>query len=63
MVPNTRREFLADVGRGMLVASSHARLRLGLASARPEGEGTELGKLEPSPLCCRTPTNKLMLAR
>ncbi len=65
MVPNTRREFLADVGRGMMVASLGSSvafdLGLGLASAA-EGDNTlNFGKLEPlAALLQDTPTNKLM---
>ena len=51
MVPNTRREFLADVGRGMLVASlgSAIAIDLGLAtaSAAEGAETLDFGKLEP----------------
>ncbi|MCI0704674.1 MAG: hypothetical protein L0241_26765 [Planctomycetia bacterium] len=65
MVPNTRREFLADVGRGMLVASVGATVAsdLGLApSFAAEGTDTlDFGKLEPLvALLQETPTNKLM---
>src|SRR6266550_8855141 len=68
-LPNTvrtRREFLAEVGRGMLVASVGSQLasELGLASARA-GEAAEtplsFGPLEP--LVCRmqeTPVNRLL---
>src|SRR5438067_12206159 len=65
MVPNTRREFLADVGKGMLVASvgSAVAADLGLAPAfAAEGAGElTFGKLEPLvELLQETPTNKLM---
>lgn len=65
MLPNTRREFLADVGRGMLVASVGASLAadLGLAPlSAAEGANTlDFGKLEPlAALLQDTPTNKLM---
>src|SRR6266700_868078 len=64
----TRREFLAEVGRGMLVASvgSHVAGELGLSSARAaEAAETPLtfGPLEP--LVCRmqeTPVNRLLPA-
>jgi len=64
----TRREFLAEVGRGMLVASvgSHVASELGLSSARAaEAAETPLsfGSLEP--LVCRmqeTPVNRLLPA-
>ena len=60
-----RREFLADVGRGMLVASVGASVAhdLGLSSALAD-EGTEtlsFGKLEPLvALMQETPVNKLL---
>ncbi len=65
MIPNTRREFLADVGRGMLVASLGATIAtdLGLApaSAADGAETLDFGKLEPlAALLQDTPTNKLM---
>jgi hypothetical protein len=65
MVPNTRREFLADVGRGMLVASLGSALAadLGLAplSAADGNDVLDFGKLEPlAALLQDTPTNKLM---
>ena len=64
MVPNTRREFLADVGRGMLVASlGTAAFDLGLApaSAAEGADALDFGKLEPlAALLQDTPTNKLM---
>jgi hypothetical protein len=64
MVPNNRREFLADVGRGMLVASlgSAVAIDLGLATASAtEGADTlSFGKLEPlAALLQDTPLNKL----
>lgn len=65
MVPNTRREFLADVGRGMLVASLGSSLALDLGlSPLNAADGTDVlnfGKLEPlAALLQDTPTNKLM---
>jgi len=65
MVPNTRREFLADVGRGMLVASlgSAVATDLGLATSFA-ADGTDalhFGQLEPLvALLQETPTTKLM---
>ncbi|MSR56995.1 MAG: hypothetical protein EXS05_04910 [Planctomycetaceae bacterium] len=52
MLPRTRREFLADVGRGMLVAGvgSATAIDLGLATARAADESSEplaFGTLEP----------------
>ncbi|MBY0231234.1 MAG: hypothetical protein K2W96_18285, partial [Gemmataceae bacterium] len=51
MRSHDRREFLADVGRGMLVGSVGAALAadMGLGSARAAGDGSALGfgKLEP----------------
>jgi hypothetical protein len=65
MVPSTRREFLADVGRGMLVASlgSTVALDLGLstASAAEGADALDFGKFEPlAALLQDTPPNKLM---
>jgi len=65
MVPNTRREFLADVGRGMLVASLGSAvasdLELASASAADGPEALNFGKLEPLvALLQETPTNKLL---
>lgn len=65
MVPNTRREFLADVGRGMLVASLGPAVAadLGLASAfAADAPGTlDFGPLEPlAALLQDTPPAKLM---
>jgi hypothetical protein len=65
MVPNNRREFLADVGRGMLVASVGATvasdLGLGTATAADAPDTLNFGKLEPLvALLQETPTNKLM---
>ena len=64
MVPNTRREFLADVGRGMLVASlGTTAFDLGLApaSAAEGADALDFGKLEPlAALLQDTPLNKLM---
>ncbi len=65
MVPNSRREFLAEVGRGMLVASVGASvasdLGLARASAADAPDVLDFGKLEPLvALLQETPTNKLM---
>jgi hypothetical protein len=65
MVPNTRREFLADVGRGMLVASVGAAVAtdMGLAPAAlaDATETLNFGKLEPlAALLQDTPLTKLM---
>ena len=65
MVPNTRREFLADVGRGMLVASLGpvvaADLGLSSALAADGPDALDFGKLEPlAALLQDTPLNKLM---
>ena len=64
MVPNTRREFLADVGRGMLTVSlgSAVAADLGLASASADGaDALSFGKLEPLvALLQETPPAKLM---
>ncbi|HXD85578.1 MAG TPA: hypothetical protein VN641_03735 [Urbifossiella sp.] len=66
MIPNTRREFLADVGRGMLIASIGAAVAtdMGLASAAlaAEGPGTiDFGKYEPlAALLQDTPKEKLI---
>ena len=64
MVPNTRREFLADVGRGMLIASvgSAVAADLGLAPhSPPTADALTFGKLEPLvALLQETPTDKLM---
>ena len=65
MIPNSRREFLADVGRGMLVASLGTSLAtdLGLspASAADAADALDFGKLEPLvALLQETPTAKLM---
>jgi hypothetical protein len=64
MIPNSRREFLADVGRGMLVASLGPALAadLGLASASAADlpDHLSFGKLEPlASLLQETPTDKL----
>ena len=63
--PRTRREFLTEVGRGMLVATVGYELaqNLGLASALAEetAETLSFGSLEP--LVClmqETPINRLM---
>src|SRR3989441_1672986 len=65
--PRTRREFLADVGRGMLVATVGYEVarELGLASALAEetAETLSFGSLEP--LVClmqETPTSRLLPA-
>ena len=65
MVPNTRREFLADVGRGMLIASVGAAVAtdMGLAPAAlaDATDTLNFGKLEPlAALLQDTPLNKLM---
>lgn len=67
MVPNTRREFLADVGRGMLIASVGAGVAtdMGLAPSALAAEGVaetlNFGKLEPlAALLQDTPATKLM---
>lgn len=65
ITPRTRREFLADVGRGMLVAGVGAEIAkdLGFASAFAD-EGSDLlsfGEIEP--LVClmqETPANRLL---
>ena len=67
MVDRTRREFLVDVGRGMLIASlgSVVAHDLGLASARAADapEALSFGKLEPLvALMQDTPANKLLPA-
>jgi len=63
--PNTRREFLADVGRGMVVAtvgySLASELGLATAFAADAPEALSFGELEP--LVClmqETPANKLL---
>src|SRR5262249_45915994 len=65
MRDRNRREFLADVGRGMLIASVGPALAcdLGLASARTDQapEALSFGKLEPLVgLMQDTPANKLL---
>ena len=68
MIRSHRREFLADVGRGMLVASVGAGIAqdLGLASAALAGEGPErltFGPMEPLvALMQETPVNRLLPA-
>lgn len=68
MIRSHRREFLADVGRGMLVASVGAEIAkdLGLASAALAGEGPErltFGPMEPLvSLMQETPVNRLLPA-
>src|SRR6266404_2743515 len=61
--PRTRREFLAEVGRGMLVATVGYKLasELGLASTLGEEPALTFGPLEP--LVClmqETPVNRLL---
>src|SRR6266853_3519290 len=61
--PRTRREFLAEVGRGMLVATVGYELasELGLASTLGEETALSFGPLEP--LVClmqETPVNRLL---
>src|SRR2546426_11339453 len=65
--PNTRREFLADVGRGMLVATvgygMASELGLAPAFAIDAPDALDFGSLEP--LVClmqETPANKLLPA-
>src|SRR5580658_7291692 len=67
MTPRTRREFLADVGRGMLVAtvgsSVASQLELSSAQADERADALSFGPLEP--LVClmqETPVNRLMPA-
>lgn len=65
MLNRTRREFLADVGKGMLLASVGPALAvdMGLASARAADGDDKLsfGKLEPLvALMQETPVNKLL---
>lgn len=65
MAPNSRREFLSDVGKGMLVASlGTVAYDLGFASAAEAERGSDsldFGKLEPlAALLQDTPLNKLM---
>jgi hypothetical protein len=64
MKDRSRREFLADVGRGMLVASvgANAAYDLGLSAAlADETETLSFGKLEPLvALLQETPVNKLL---
>ena len=59
MVRNNRREFLGDVGRGMLVAGLGTTLasELGLARVRASDEESSLsfGKLEPLVALMQTP--------
>src|SRR5438105_9029216 len=62
---NNRREFLADVGRGMLIASVGPAIAYDLGLSRAFGEeGTdklEFGKLEPLAAFLQdTPTTKLV---
>jgi hypothetical protein len=63
--PHTRREFLADVGRGMLVATIgyDVAQELGMASVLAEESPLSFGSLEP--LVClmqETPVNQLLPA-
>jgi hypothetical protein len=63
--PRSRREFLADVGRGMLVATVGYEVAsgLGLAATLPEETALSFGSLEP--LVClmqETPVNRLLPA-
>jgi hypothetical protein len=65
MMPRTRREFLADVGRGMLVAtvgsSVASQLELSSAQADERADALSFGPLEP--LVClmqETPVNRLL---
>jgi hypothetical protein len=65
MTPHTRREFLSDVGRGMLIASIGPALTadLGLAPAfaADAPDVLSFGKFEPlAALLQDTPTNKLL---
>ena len=64
MIRNSRREFLADVGRGMLVASVGTALsaEMGLAAfAAEESKAIEFGGLEPLVrLLQDTPAEKLL---
>src|SRR4051812_49411415 len=61
--PRTRREFLTEVGRGMLVASIGYEMatQLGMASEIAEEQALSFGSLEP--LVClmqETPINRLL---
>ncbi len=65
MLPRDRREFLADVGRGMLIASVGSALAadMGLGSARAAEDATALsfGKLEALvSLMQETPADKVL---
>src|SRR2546426_1941153 len=65
--PNTRREFLADVGRGMLVAAvgygMASELGLAPAFAADLPDTLDFGPLEPLVrLMQETPANKLLPA-
>src|SRR5262245_39378473 len=65
--PKTRRDFLADVGRGMLVATvgSEVAGHLGLSALHAEevAEGLSFGELEPLVrLMQETPVSKLLPA-
>src|SRR4051812_37875691 len=67
MTMRTRRDFLADVGKGMLVASvgtaPAADLGMGPAFADEGGERLTFGKLEPlAALMQETPADKLLPA-
>ena len=64
MLVHSRRDFLADVGRGMMVASVGATLMadlgLGLAIAAEPGDTLDFGKLEPlAALMQDTPAHRL----
>jgi hypothetical protein len=69
MMPRNRREFLADVGRGMLIASLGPALTtelglsraLGAPAGPPDGDALNFGALEPLvALMQETPPDKLM---
>src|SRR5580658_1156940 len=65
ITPRTRREFLADVGRGMLVAtvgcSVASQLELGSARADEPAAALSFGPLEPLvSLMQETPVNRLL---
>src|SRR5262249_7918078 len=65
--PSTRREFLADVGRGMLIATVGSQVATDLGLSRPRASeppaALEFGDIEP--LVClmqETPADKLLPA-
>jgi hypothetical protein len=67
IIPRTRRDFLADVGRGVLLATVGSELagELGLAAARAEETAAALNFGELEPLVClmqETPANALLPA-